>query len=155
MRALGLDLSVSWSAILGFAVAWLAFMLACSPLADRLATRLVDEPPTLEAFRFLQQSRAKLVLGIVAAWVLGGFLEERVLRGLILRSIETFLSAWLAPSWAAAIAVCAGAALARFIHLDQGLRGHEHKEGHCSMLVVKPSSSPPCGAAMARLSGWC
>jgi membrane protease YdiL (CAAX protease family) len=122
MQALGLSTSISWLSTIGFAVAWLALMLAYSPLADKIATRLVAKPPTLNAFRMLQQSRAKLLVGIVAAWVLGGFLEELILRGIILRSIETLVSAWLVRPAAIAIAVITAAVAAGLIHLYQGLR---------------------------------
>ena len=122
MQKLGLDISVSWLSTIGFAVVWLALMLAYSPLADRIATRWVDKPPTLDAFRALQQSRIKLVIGIVAAWVLGGFLEELIFRGIILQSIEALVSAWLAAPVATGIAVCAAALGAGLIHLYQGLR---------------------------------
>ena len=122
MRQLGLSVSVSWLATIGFAVAWLALMLAYSPLGDRLATRLVDKPPSLDAFRALQQSRSKLLIGILVAWVLGGFLEELIFRGIILQSIEALLSAWLVARMATGIAVCAAAAGAGLVHLYQGLR---------------------------------
>jgi hypothetical protein len=97
-------------------------MLGYSPIADRLATRWVDKPPTLGAFRAIQQSRSKLLIGIVVAWVLGGFLEEIVLRGIILQWIAARVSAWLVAPMATAIAVCAAAAGAGLIHLYQGLR---------------------------------
>ena len=106
----------------GFAIAWLALMLAFSPLADRVATRWVHKPPTLGAFRGLQQSRGKLIAGIVLAWVLGGFLEELVFRGIILQSIETLASVWLAGPVATAIAVCTAALGAGLVHSYQGLR---------------------------------
>ncbi|MGO9606883.1 MAG: lysostaphin resistance A-like protein [Candidatus Binataceae bacterium] len=122
LRDLGLDASGSWLWTIGFAVAWLALMLAYSPLADRLATRWVDKPPTLDTFRALQQSRIKLLLGIVVAWILGGFLEELVFRGILLQSIEALASAWLAAPMANGVAVCAAAAGAGVIHLYQGLR---------------------------------
>ncbi len=122
MQKLGLNISVSWLSTIGFTVVWLALMLAYSPLADRIATRWVDKPPTLDAFRALQQSRIKLLIGIVAAWVLGGFLEEIIFRGIILQSIEALVSAWLAAPMATGIAVCAAALGAGLIHLYQGLR---------------------------------
>ena len=122
MQRFGLSTSVSWLSTIGFAVAWLALMLAYSPLADRLATRWVDKPPTLDAFRALQQSRSKLLIGIVMAWVLGGFLEELIFRGIILQSIEALVSAWLVAPMATSIAVCAAAVGAGLIHLYQGLR---------------------------------
>lgn len=122
MQELGLSISVSWLSTVRFAVAWLAFMLAYSPLADRVATRWVDEPPSLGAFRMLQQSRSKLVVGIVVAWVLGGFLEELIFRGIILQSIGALASSWLLAPMATAIAVCSAAAGAGLIHLYQGLR---------------------------------
>jgi membrane protease YdiL (CAAX protease family) len=97
-------------------------MLAYSPLADGLATRLVDKPPTLEAFRAIQQSRGKLIAGIVVAWVLGGILEELVFRGIVLKSIESLLTASLIEPLAAGVAVCTAALGAGVIHLYQGPR---------------------------------
>ena len=122
MQEHGLSTSVSWLSTIGVAVVWLALMLGYSPIADRLATRWVDKPPTLGAFRAIQQSRSKLLIGIVVAWVLGGFLEEIVLRGIILQWIAARVSAWLVAPMATAIAVCAAAAGAGLIHLYQGLR---------------------------------
>lgn len=59
-------------------------MLAYSPVADRLATRLSRMPPKLRAFRAIQRSWMSLALGVVVAWVLGGFIEESLLRGVVL-----------------------------------------------------------------------
>jgi membrane protease YdiL (CAAX protease family) len=118
----GLSLPASWFSTIGLALTWMALMLAYSPLADKLATRLVAKPPTLDAFRPLQQSRIKLLLGIVVAWFLGGFLEEIIFRGIILQSIESLLSSRLTPPLATVIAVCAAAVGAGLIHLYQGLR---------------------------------
>jgi len=122
MPPLGLTAPRSWFSTLGFAVAWLPLMLACSPLADRIAARWVPQPPTLSVFRALQQSRSKLILGIVMAWVLGGFLEELIFRGVVLQSVERLVSPWLVRPMAAGIAVCVAAAGAGLIHLYQGLR---------------------------------
>lgn len=97
-------------------------MLAYSPIADRLATRLIAKPPTLGVFRVLQKSRLKLVLGIVVAWALGGFLEELVLRGFILRSIHALLSGKLADPFAVGIAISIAAIAAAIVHLYQGPR---------------------------------
>ena len=97
-------------------------MLAYSTLADRLAARWVAKPPTLGAFRGLQESRVKLLVGIVVAWILGGFLEELVFRGIILQSIEALVAPWLAAPLAAAVAILGAAAGAGVIHLYQGLR---------------------------------
>jgi membrane protease YdiL (CAAX protease family) len=122
IQGLGLSLPASWLSTIGWALVWLALMLAFSPLADRIATRLVARPPNLGAFRMLQQSRARLVLGIVVAWALGGFLEELVFRGIVLRWIDALLSVRLAGPVAAGIAVCAAAAGAGFVHSYQGPR---------------------------------
>ena len=122
MRALGLSTSTSWLSTIGYAVAWLALMLAYSPLADRIATRFFEKPPTLGAFRALQESRIKLLVGIVVAWVLGGFLEELIFRGIVLQSIEALLRARFAGPLAAGIAVCTAAAGAGVMHLYQGER---------------------------------
>jgi len=50
---LGLGLDRSWLSTIGLASVWLLLMLAYSPWADRLATRWVAEPPTLDVFRAL------------------------------------------------------------------------------------------------------
>lgn len=121
-HALGLTPPASWLSSILWALAWLLLMLAYSPLADKIATRLVPTPPTLNAFRALQQSKAKLVLGIVVAWILGGFLEELILRGLILQSVRAWLAPRLPVPVAAAIAIFAAAAFAAGLHFYQGTR---------------------------------
>ncbi len=112
----------SWPATIGLAVAWLVLMLAYSPWADRIATRWVDQKPALHAFRALQQSRSRLLAGLLVAWALGGFLEELVLRGIILPLVAALMSLWLVRPIAVGIAVGAAAALAGFVHLYQGPR---------------------------------
>ncbi|MGE5248886.1 MAG: lysostaphin resistance A-like protein, partial [Bacteroidota bacterium] len=117
---LGLRISVSWPLTIGFAALGLLIMLAWSPVADHLAGRWFEEPPTLESFHAIQESRGKLIAGIVVAWVLGGFLEELVARGIVLISIRSLLGTWL-PQWAATVfAVCIAAIGAGLIHLYQG-----------------------------------
>jgi CAAX protease family protein len=122
MEALGLSLSISWSATVALAVAWLVLMMAFSPLADAIATRLVAHPPRLGAFQALQQSRTKLILGIVVAWVLGACVEELVLRGVIVQQVAALLSPLFAMPIATAVAIGAAAVAAFVIHLYQGLR---------------------------------
>jgi hypothetical protein len=122
MVEIGLRVPDSWVSTIGFAVAGLVMLLAYSPVADRIATRLVAKPPTLGAFRGLQQSKAKLIAGIIVAWILGGFIEEVVLRGIVLRWTEAQLASWLIGPVATAIAIGAAAAIAWLIHLYQGLR---------------------------------
>lgn len=112
----------SWTHTTVFAVAGLAVLLLCSPGADWLASRVVKRPPDLKAFRALQQSWVKLLIGIVIAWVLGGFVEEVLLRGVVLRGVERLLDARLAAPWPAAGGVLAAAAIAWVAHLYQGPR---------------------------------
>jgi uncharacterized protein len=119
---LGLLPDVTLPKTIALVVVWLALMLAYSPVADRIATRMFAAPPTLRAFRALQESRAKLVAGIVVAWVLGGLLEELVFRGIILKAIEAEASRWIAGPVAALIAICVAAAGAGVMHLYQGPR---------------------------------
>ena len=111
-----------WLRTLGFALAGLAVMLAYSPLADRLAARWFKKPPSLEAFAPIQQSRFKLAVGIAAAWLLGGLLEELIARGIVLGSLRVFLAAWLITPVAAGLAVCIAALGAGLMHLYQGQR---------------------------------
>jgi membrane protease YdiL (CAAX protease family) len=122
LEDLGLGLAESWTRTIGFAISWLALMIAYSPVADWLATRWIAKPPNLRAFRAIQQSRAKLVAGIVVAWLLGGFVEELVFRGIVLRSMESCLGAWFIGPVAAAVAVCVAAVGAGIVHLYQGPR---------------------------------
>jgi membrane protease YdiL (CAAX protease family) len=119
---LGLGIASSWLPTIGLALAWLALMVAYSPLADWLATRWVAQPPTLEAFRAIQQSRTKLIAGIVVAWVLGGVLEELVLRGIVLQSVNAWLTPWVIEPIATGIAVCAAALGGGVLHFYQGPR---------------------------------
>ena len=119
---LGLGIANSWLPTIGVAFAWLALMVAYSPFADWLATRLVDKPPTLESFRVIQQSKGKLIAGIVVAWVLGGILEELIFRGIALRSVKALLTAWLIEPVATGVAVCTAALGAGVIHFYQGPR---------------------------------
>jgi membrane protease YdiL (CAAX protease family) len=119
---LGLSIAVSWWRTLGLALAGLVVTAAYSPLVDRLATRLVKKPPTLEAFRPIQQSWVKLIAGIAVAWVLGGILEELIARGIVLKSVEVRLTTWLSEAVAAGIAVCIAALGAGVMHFYQGPR---------------------------------
>jgi membrane protease YdiL (CAAX protease family) len=119
---LGLGFPDSWLLTVGFALAGLEVTVAYSRVADRLASRWVARPPNLEAFRAIQQSRGKLIAGIVAAWVLGGLLEELVARGIVLASLETWLAPRLGFPAAAAIAVGVAALGAGVLHGYQGPR---------------------------------
>ncbi len=119
---LGLSFANPWWKTLGFAAVWTALMLAWSPLADRIARAIFAMPPTLGAFRALQESRAKLIAGIAIAWLLGGVLEELAFRGIILTGIETLLAGTFAPLPATACAVVVAALGAGVIHLYQGPR---------------------------------
>jgi membrane protease YdiL (CAAX protease family) len=107
---------------LGFALAGLAVMLAYSPLADRVAAHWFKKPPTLESFRAIQQSWVNLAAGILAAWALGGLLEELVARGIVLLSVESFLAARLGLPAAAGVAILIAAAGAGLMHFYQGPR---------------------------------
>jgi uncharacterized protein len=119
---LGLGIPNSWWITVGFALAGLAVMLAYSRVADWLATKWFKKPPTLEAFRGIQQSRAKLFAGIIVAWVLGGILEELIARGIVLQTIDSGLSTWLISPLASGIAICISALGAGILHLYQGPR---------------------------------
>lgn len=119
---LGLGNAISWLPTIGFALAWLVLMVAYSPLADRLATRWFDKPPTLESFGVIQQSRAKLIVGIVVAWVLGGILEELIARGIVLKSVQSLLTPWLTEPIATGVAISIAALGAGLMHFYQGPR---------------------------------
>jgi membrane protease YdiL (CAAX protease family) len=112
----------SWLAASALALGWLALMWAYSPVAARLASLWFKKPPQLSAFRALQQSTVKLAIGIMLAWVLGGFLEELVLRGILLQTVKSFASNWLPSQFAAAAGIFVAAGAAWAIHLYQGLR---------------------------------
>lgn len=122
LAQLGLGVPASWWPTLGFALVWLGLMYAYSPAADWLASRFFDKPPTLESFRAIQESRVKLVAGIVVAWLLGGILEELVFRGIVLQSVKSLLSASPVAPAATGFAVGVAAAGAGLMHLYQGPR---------------------------------
>lgn len=120
---LGLSAAVSWPLTAASALAGLALLLIATPLANWIAERRFKRPPTLGAFKALKESPGNLLAGILIAWVLGGFLEELVLRGLLLQSIQAQAATAQLPGWASAGAGIAFAALgALIIHLYQGGR---------------------------------
>ena len=106
----------------GVALAWTALMLAYSPVADALARRVFPGRPNLAAFKGLKQSRLKLAAGIVVAWVLGGFLEELALRGIVLQWVDRWLAHLLPRAVATTLAVVGAALVAAVLHLYQGRR---------------------------------
>lgn len=122
LSELGLRIPNSWWPTIGFAVAWCGLMIAYSPLADRLATRLVAKQPTLESFRAIQESKMKLIAGIILAWILGGILEELILRGVVLKSVESFLVSMASQPIATIVAICVAAVGAGLLHFYQGPR---------------------------------
>jgi membrane protease YdiL (CAAX protease family) len=124
-------MSLAWSVIVTMtpsweltaaAIIWALLMLALTPVADSIASRWIAKPPTLEVFRGLQQSRVKLIVGILIAWVLGAFLEELVFRGIVQQWLEQNLAAILPRPAATAVAVLVAAIGAGVLHLYQGLR---------------------------------
>jgi len=122
LEQLGLNLPKSWLWTFGLAMLWLVLMIAYSPLADRLAAYWYEKPPRLEAFRAIQPSRGGLIAGIIAAWLLGGFLEELIARGIVLKSFLSLLAAWLPASLAAVVAIIIAAIGAGLMHIYQGPR---------------------------------
>lgn len=113
----------SWPATIAFASAGLVMALLYSPVADKIGTCLAAVPPKLGAFQALKTSTLHLLAGIVVAWILGGFIEEIALRGIVVRYLDVHLQSWMPAAAAATIAVCAAAAIAFIVHLYQGLRG--------------------------------
>ncbi len=119
---IGLAMPRSWLTTLLFAIGGLAVMLAYSPLADWLASRRFKKPPELQAFSAIQRGWGSLIAGILAAWLLGGILEELVARGIVLNSIEAGLSPVLGVPLAAGLAILLAAAGAGVMHSYQGPR---------------------------------
>jgi CAAX protease family protein len=122
LTQLGLVAPDSWLLTIGLALIWLVLMIAYSPLADRLASRWFVQPPTLNAFGSLQQSTGKLIAGIATAWLLGGVLEELVARGIVLNSVQAWLSMSLNEPIAIILAVIIAALGGGLMHLYQGPR---------------------------------
>ena len=119
---LGLGRPRPWPATVAVALGWLALLLAYSPMADALARRWFPERPKLAAFDPIRRSRIALAAGIVAAWVLGGFLEELALRGVVVQYLDRWLAPVLGAAPAATVAVLVAAAGAAVGHLYQGRR---------------------------------
>ena len=119
---LGFTRAGTWTHIILWALGGLVVMLAWSPVADRIATRLVATPPRLGAFKALQQSLPKLLAGIVIAWVLGGLLEELVLRGVVQQAVEGLGAQVLPRPVAAGLGILTAAGAAATLHLYQGPR---------------------------------
>lgn len=119
---LGLGTPVSWLFTFGFALLGLAVLLAYSPIADKLASRFFEKPPTLDAFGTIQESIGKLIVGILTAWLLGGILEEVIVRGIVLMSVETLLANWMVKPFATVLAILVAAIGAGLVHAYQGPR---------------------------------
>ena len=119
---LGFTHAGTWGHVFLYALGGLSTMLAWSPAADRIATRLVATPPTLGAFKALQQSLPKLLTGIAIAWVLGGLLEELVLRGIVQQAVEALSGQVLPQRIAATLGILVAAGAAAILHLYQGPR---------------------------------
>lgn len=122
LNELGLGTDRAWLPATGLTLAWLVLLILYSPLADWLATRWYGQAPMLDAFRVIQQSKKKLILGIVMAWVLGGILEELIFKGIVLSALESWLRTRLGVLPAAGIAISFAALGAGIIHLYQGSR---------------------------------
>ena len=120
--AFGLNRPRSWLLTVAGATAWVLVMFAYSPLADALARRRFPDPPDLTAFDGLRRSRTRLAAGIAVAWLLGGILEELTFRGVLLQTLDAWLTPVLPRPVAAAAAILAAAAGAAVIHLYQGAR---------------------------------
>jgi len=118
----GLALPSSWSVAIAWAAAWTALMLAYSPFADWMATKLFVAPPTLGAFRAIQGIEGQTLDRIVVAWLLGGFLEELVFRGIVLRAIELGLAPLAPHVIATSAAVVVAAIGAALVHWHEGPR---------------------------------
>jgi membrane protease YdiL (CAAX protease family) len=123
LNKLGLATPNSWLLTILVGVVWLGLMVAWSPIADHLSSRLIRKAPTLETFKVLQQSKGKLIAGIITAWLLGGILEEVIFRGLILQSANVWLSAWLVKPIAVPLAITIAALGTTLLHFYQGPRG--------------------------------
>lgn len=122
LAALGLGAPDSWPMTFVWAAGWCALMLAYSPAADWIASRIFAKPPTLSAFRAIQQGLPQLLAGIAAAWILGGVLEEFAFRGVVLRGAEALIGQWAPPAFATALAVLIAALGAGLVHYYQGAR---------------------------------
>jgi hypothetical protein len=118
----GLGTPVPWTSTIAFALAGLAITIAWSPLADRIASRMVSAPPTLGTFRALQESKLKLAAGIVLAWALGACLEEFVFRGVVVSAVAGLTRGPLGAPLASIVAIAVAAAGAGLIHAYQGPR---------------------------------
>lgn len=118
----GLEPRAPWWASLVWAAGGTALMLAWSPAADRIASRFFPDPPTLSAFRAIQKGPLHLLGGIAMAWVLGGFIEELVFRGVVLNFTEALLGPKIGTWPAAAGAIALAALGAGLCHAYQGPR---------------------------------
>jgi hypothetical protein len=114
LAGLGLAGGRPWATTVVIALAWLALMLAYSPVADRLAIAWAPDPPDAPA-RLAPRKPAPALIALP----LSGLLEELVLRGITLPALAIAGSAWMAPSVAIAAAALACALASGAIQRDQ------------------------------------
>jgi membrane protease YdiL (CAAX protease family) len=119
---IGLIQPVSWLNTLLLAIGWLILMLNYSPIADRLASKFFSTPPNLKTFNKLQKSKWNLIIGIVIAWILGGFIEEIGIRGIVLKFISSLVMNFVTPFLGNIIAITGAALTATLFHYYQGTK---------------------------------
>ncbi len=123
LEKLGFRSPHSWPFLIISSIIWLGLLIAYSPVADEIASYIYKKPPRLGAFKSLQKSFWNLFFGIIIAWLLGGFLEEIFLRGIILQYLQKTLGGPTNIIVASGIAIIVAALIAGIIHLYQGPRG--------------------------------
>ena len=101
-----------------------AMLLPLSSLAIHIVEVLTESTPNLKAFEQIRGNIVALTGGLVVAWIFGAFVEELLLRGFLLNTLQELLSYKSCPQWLTwTVAVLGTSIIAGMGHSYQGRVG--------------------------------
>ncbi len=116
----GLGPPVSWPMTLEWALGWLVLMLVATPVADWIAGRFFR--PRADLGTAPRPTPGRVFLALIAALIVGGLIEETVLRGLVLRWAEYQVACRFGLGAGIAGGIGAAAIIGGLVRLYRGTR---------------------------------
>ena len=102
-REIGFQRPASWPRTLGLGLAiGVAAQLVFAIIVDPLLGRLVGSPVDLSSLDGMRGNPLNFIIMLAVGWVIGGFLEEMLFRGYLLRRIQHVFGD---PPWVSLLAV--------------------------------------------------
>jgi membrane protease YdiL (CAAX protease family) len=101
-----------------------AILFPVSSAVIHIVKEITGAVPNLEAFEVIRGNLAALAAGLVIAWVFGAFIEEFLLRGFLLNTLNELFSKKGCPQWLTwTVAVLITSVFAGIGHTYQGIVG--------------------------------